>query len=85
MLERTTANISTSAKTFIADAGHWGEDQAKGFTEAKTDLHIATDRQKTANRHWPQKAAVETSWMAKGEWPARSAPRKGVRFTPRAR
>jgi len=46
MLERTIANTGAIPKTFIADAGYWSEDNAELCTEAQTDPHIATGRQK---------------------------------------
>jgi hypothetical protein len=46
MLERTIANTGACPTTFIADAGYWSEDNAEICTEAQTDPHIATGRQK---------------------------------------
>ena len=46
MLERTIANTGACPTTFIADAGYWSEENNKICTEAQTDPHIATGRQK---------------------------------------
>ncbi|MEB3301953.1 MAG: transposase [Cyanobacteriota bacterium] len=46
MLERTIANTGACPTTFIADAGYWSENNAEICTEAQTDPHIATGRQK---------------------------------------
>jgi hypothetical protein len=46
MLERTIANTGACPTTFIADAGYWSEENAEICSEAQTDPHIATGRQK---------------------------------------
>ena len=46
MLERTIANTGACPTTFIADAGYWSEENNEICTEAQTDPHIATGRQK---------------------------------------
>ena len=46
MLERTIANTGACPATFIADAGYWSEENNEICTEAQTDPHIATGRQK---------------------------------------
>ena len=77
MLERTIANTGAIPETFLADAGYWSEDNAEICSEAQTDPHIATGRQKHGQPPPCTKGRIPKDLDAKGRMARKLRTKKG--------